>query len=431
MRHIAVDFARMSRRVNPQPSLFGDDKPADAAALVTVAARQAPLTAAQKKFNDLTAKIRREREKVETLTALMARVEQRVAGELIPEARKARAVQRRFVLALSALLDGHEKGDRLSRRQLQRTRTTMLRLIADLLFGGEPDPELETLHERYTGLSRQDRERDDVSAAEALVSMMFGDDAIEGHQAKSSAELFEYAQAKLHEQEQTKEAKRQERAAKRRARRNTTDKKAASDATKADPERDATQAVRDIFRKLASALHPDRERDATERDRKTLLMQRVNEAYDRHDLLGLLTLQFEIEQIDADHLSHVPDARLVHYNQVLREQLDILRMQAFELSDRICWTLEMPNFGRLTQGFVDRAFDERIAALRSECNELERDLPLLADRRMRKHVIDGFVEDFDGDDFDVTFEVDPFDPWPDPPRRQRAGGRRKARKRAR
>ncbi|MFM9436196.1 hypothetical protein ACFDR9_003279 [Janthinobacterium sp. CG_23.3] len=32
------------------------------------------------------------------------------------------------------------------------------------------------------------------------------------------------------------------------------------------------QSVRDIFRKLASELHPDREPDATERERKTALM---------------------------------------------------------------------------------------------------------------------------------------------------------------
>ena len=63
-------------RTFDQPSLFGNDKPADAAALVTVAADRTPLNAAQKKFNDLTAKIRHERDRVETLTALMARAEQ-------------------------------------------------------------------------------------------------------------------------------------------------------------------------------------------------------------------------------------------------------------------------------------------------------------------------------------------------------------------
>jgi hypothetical protein len=62
------------------------------------------------------------------------------------------------------------------------------------------------------------------------------------------------------------------------------------------------QSVRDIFRKLTSQLHPDREPDAAERARKTALMQRVNVAYAANDLLALLELQLEVEQIDQAEL---------------------------------------------------------------------------------------------------------------------------------
>ncbi len=47
-----------------------------------------------------------------------------------------------------------------------------------------------------------------------------------------------------------------------------------------------------------AVLHPDREPDEAERVRKTELMQRVNEAYSKKDLLQLVALQLEIEQID-------------------------------------------------------------------------------------------------------------------------------------
>jgi hypothetical protein len=40
-----------------------------------------------------------------------------------------------------------------------------------------------------------------------------------------------------------------------------------------------TQAVREVFRKLVSELHPDRETDPAEHARDTELMQRVNQAY--------------------------------------------------------------------------------------------------------------------------------------------------------
>ena len=38
-------------------------------------------------------------------------------------------------------------------------------------------------------------------------------------------------------------------------------------------------SIREVYRKLVSALHPDREPDPQERARKTALMQRVNQAY--------------------------------------------------------------------------------------------------------------------------------------------------------
>jgi len=63
----------------------------------------------------------------------------------------------------------------------------------------------------------------------------------------------------------------------------------------------ATQSIREIFRKLASALHPDRETDRKGREVKTALMLQVNRAYAGNDLLTLLELQ--IEQVDASHIA--------------------------------------------------------------------------------------------------------------------------------
>ena len=81
------------------------------------------------------------------------------------------------------------------------------------------------------------------------------------------------------------------------------------------------QPLRDIFRKLVSALHPDREPDPVERQRKTALMQRVNVAYAADDLLGLLTLQLEVEQIDQAGLNALDETRIKQYNKILDGQL--------------------------------------------------------------------------------------------------------------
>ncbi len=42
-------------------------------------------------------------------------------------------------------------------------------------------------------------------------------------------------------------------------------------------EQQTSQSIRELYRKLVSALHLDREPDPQERERKTLLMQRINQ----------------------------------------------------------------------------------------------------------------------------------------------------------
>ena len=97
-----------------------------------------------------------------------------------------------------------------------------------------------------------------------------------------------------------------------------------------------TQSVRDVYRKLASALHPDRAADDADRSTRTALMQRVNQAYERNDLLALLSLQLEIEQVDAAHLAQQTAARVRQFNHVLAEQLAELQAAVEEREMAFC-----------------------------------------------------------------------------------------------
>jgi curved DNA-binding protein CbpA len=93
----------------------------------------------------------------------------------------------------------------------------------------------------------------------------------------------------------------------------------------------ARQALRDIYRKLASAVHPDRESDAARREEKNELMQRINQAYAANDLLSLFEIQIEIDQLAPDQLGHLGTERLRHYNRLLAEQLEQLRTKLHAL----------------------------------------------------------------------------------------------------
>jgi hypothetical protein len=106
-----------------------------------------------------------------------------------------------------------------------------------------------------------------------------------------------------------------------------------------DDARQASQSLREVYRRLAAALHPDRETDPAQRQRKTALMQRANQAYAAHRLLDLLQLQLEAEQIDPARIAALGDQRLGHYTRLLAEQLAELRRQVQAARHDLCAAL--------------------------------------------------------------------------------------------
>lgn len=104
-------------------------------------------------------------------------------------------------------------------------------------------------------------------------------------------------------------------------------KRRAHAARHAAGEQRLSQSIRAVYRQMVSALHPDREPDDDERLRKTALMQRVNDAYARGDLLQLLELQLQLEHIDAQHLAKLDAERRRHYLRILKRQLSELERE--------------------------------------------------------------------------------------------------------
>jgi len=139
----------------------------------------------------------------------------------------------------------------------------------------------------------------------------------------------------------------------------------------------------------ARELHPDREPDAAQRERKTALMARANRAYDADDLMTLLTLQLELEQIDADGIAALPDVRLRHYNRVLKEQQATLEGELALLQMPACAVMgdAPPGLLRWAPQLLDRAFAHDLESVRGVQKALAHDLDLLRDARTRPHFL--------------------------------------------
>ncbi|WP_315834613.1 J domain-containing protein [Bradyrhizobium prioriisuperbiae] len=149
------------------------------------------------------------------------------------------------------------------------------------------------------------------------------------------------------------------------------------------------QSIREVYRKLVVALHPDLESDPQERQRKTELMQRVNAAYNQKNLLLLLELQLELEHIDQHDINNISEDRLKHYNKILREQVGELNSELAEIEDGFRSMWDLAPFGRLTPDTVMRQLTGAVAELRRNVREIENDLRIVGDIRVLKMWLKG------------------------------------------
>jgi hypothetical protein len=257
-----------------------------------------------------------------------------------------------------------------------------------------------------------------------MLEDVFGVDIGNDHGAASVEELLEHAQRKvegLSEEEATKVRERM--SGRPSAHSRTHSAKAEAEAAKR--ERAATeisQSLREVYRKLVGSLHPDRELDPEEKQRKTLLMQRVNQAYDAKDLLTLLELQIEIEQIDAAHLSSVPPQRLSHYLQILREQLAELEseLEHCVLPYRHCIGWGAPTLPTV----VDHYLNADIAQLRMAIQALQADMVAFRDPATLRAMLKNYEPDQDPDDDEAFFDfIDTLEP-----QKPSSGGKKRRRR---
>ena len=174
----------------------------------------------------------------------------------------------------------------------------------------------------------------------------------------------------------------------------------------------ASQSVREVYRKLVAALHPDREQDEEERLRKTELMQRVNLAYGKKDLLKLLELQLEIEQIDPEHLSNIADSRLKHFIKILKDQLSELNQETEQIEQMFRLSLNLPYYAALTPSHLLFSVSNDSKEVAIEINSIKDDLDVFSHAPALKSWLKGYkVPKNDGrDDFNDFFldEIMPF-----------------------
>lgn len=277
--------------------------------LLPIAPAQQALTPEQRRFNQLLARIEKARQQLLDWQEQALLFAQGHAARVRPIEAELLDCQAALIRRLDGLQ--HERAARLSKSDRRRLSEDICDLIAGLLQASEDDAlaeEMNALFERHAG---HDLESENRAAMAAMKQMLetasgldLGDEAFDSEEA-----LLRAAQQRVAEQTQSEHFQGKQ------------GKRSAAQQRREREQQQASQSLRDVYRKLAAAIHPDRADDDADRERRHALMQRANGAYEAQDLLALLSLQLEIEQVDADHLARASSERLRMYTRLLADQL--------------------------------------------------------------------------------------------------------------
>lgn len=320
------------------------------------------LSATQRRFNTLLEridKLRAEREQWQTFAHTHI---QRITTELAPRAARLREQQ----MALARLLDRQFTHPALGKRNRGLLRELLVGLLTELLEE-EETAELVALYDRHAGASRAEEQRVGFELLRTLAEDLPID--VDAYEGEATPEAFsEWLDRELGGREPPP----RQRSAKARGRE--------PEAT--DTPESGTSALRAVFRRLASTLHPDREADPQEQRRKTVLMQELNAAYAADDLLRVLELQQTVDSRAADALAGLSDAELRPYISLLERQAKRLRGEI----DALIAPFAAAFPGRtLTPTGLRRDFEQALAEIEHVQRSVTADLERFADvHRLRE-----------------------------------------------
>lgn len=341
-------------------------QPKDKSVRITHKTDSKVLSAAQKRFNSLTKKIDSQKkillEWKETIPVYRQKMEQEY--NVLVDAfnnHKAEMVQ----------LFDQNFDNKLFKKTDKAKLTYLICSISEELITQYNMSELKPLFNKYSE-DDYDAMNEETDAAigdfmKDMMENMFNVKLDENVDISSPEKLKAHLHEKLKEQAETEASAPVKE-------RKKTKKQLEKEAREQEEEALASQSVREVYRKLVAVLHPDREQDEQERKRKTELMQRVNTAYGKKDLLQLLALQLEVEQIDTEHLSNITEHRLKHFNKILNEQLAELEQENHQIESMFKMDLNEPFFVSLTPKRLMNIVVEDIKSMREDVTDIQQDV---------------------------------------------------------
>jgi hypothetical protein len=375
-----------------QKSLFESDEVGAQTQSTELTITAQKLGPEQRLFNQLLEKIEKQSKDLQNLKILAETHEKERHAKLAPLRAQMSGLQEKLVLFLDQRLQT-PKG--LSQRARDDIYELISLLLDDLLMDGGASPQLQEVAARYFAVDDADDELEDgldletSSELNRAMAQAMGVD-VDADGLLSTEEMIEALMRKMQADDEAAMHAHEARQAKR--------KKTPKQKLAEQEQLDAHSALRSIYRKLVSALHPDRESDPAERARKTALMVRVNAANDSKDLLALLRLQLEISQIDPNSVASMADDKLRGFNRMLKEQLKDLQAEHHSLMGHVHMAFDL-GYDNVTPKAMVSAVRIQAQRLQSMVEGLKHDLQLIQDDKALKKWVKMQISIVDSPDY--------------------------------
>lgn len=287
---------------------------------ISAAAQENALSKEQKRFNTLIGKIEQYKQTLAALKTDITAFEIVFAHEYYPQVQAIDALKAQLIKQIDQVAGQTKLNKRLEK--------IIGRLIFDIgreILDADSEPALKAIFLYWCDIDLDQEHAAEKARAEQ--SLQDNPTAATDNGSPDIADTGQRGQSHFAEGNAEESADDAATAAENARQEHARRRQAAKQARIAQQEKAVSLSIREVYRKLASMLHPDREQDEQKRSEKNTLMQEVNAAYEARDLLSLLEMQRRLEQIDPQHLASLSKEKLQHYLQVLAEQEKELRAE--------------------------------------------------------------------------------------------------------
>ena len=338
-------------------------------------AQAQPLSAAQKRFNKLLDSIDKFKAQIAEAQRLVDTYRVLYSDTLTPLQAQNNAAMRRMALLLDERLD-----ERLERKGLSAAqKKSLIEVLCGLceLLAASGDEEMAALHDKHSPQSLREIQEAESARIRNMMKTALGDRLdvdLEDESLDPMAQLEAFLSAAKAQQADEEEQAQRHHAAKASKKPPTAAQRKAG-----QQQEDAKLVLRQVYRQLASALHPDREKDPAEHQRKTALMSQANAAYAQQDLVTLLHIQQRIEQLEPGAISEMPEARIAAMTTLLKQQAAELEDELFGRQEQLRQAFNLAFFEKPTDASLQRNLALEAEALEETRLQMEEDLQMVQD----------------------------------------------------